>query len=92
MPSSGAPEDTGQSDPKASGAPERTRLFIRYCLSDRSWPSRGTVSTVISASSCAQSGCMFGMTPELREPVQVGVVDQLRVRDHRADDRAGRCS
>ena len=27
---------------------------------------------------------MFGMTPSVGEPVEVGVVDQLRVRDHRA--------
>ena len=36
---------------------------IRYCLSARSAPSRGTVSTVISASICAHSGCMLAMTP-----------------------------
>ena len=83
MPSSGAPEDTGQSEPNASGAPESSRLRIRYCLSARSSPSRGTVSTTINGSSCAHSGCMFGDHAQRGEPVQVGVVDQLRVRDHR---------
>ena len=63
MPSSGAPEDTGQSDPSASGAPESHQAVHPVLPVGRSWPSRGTVSTVISASSCAHSGCMHGMTP-----------------------------
>ena len=62
-PSSGAPEDTGQSEPNASRAPDSSMVRIRYCLSARSAPSLGIVSTVISASICAHSGCMLAMTP-----------------------------
>ena len=40
------------------------------------------VNTVISASICAHSGCMLGMTPSVGEAVEVGVVDQLHVGDH----------
>ena len=43
-PSSGDPDDTGQSDPKPSGAPELSRVRIGYCRSVRSRPRRGTVN------------------------------------------------
>ena len=36
---------------------------MRYCLSLRSGPSRGIVSSTINGSSCAHSGCMLGITP-----------------------------
>ncbi len=56
---------------------------MRYCFSLRSAPSRGIVSSIINGSSCAHSGCMLGITPSAAKRSEVGVVDQLRVRDHR---------
>ncbi len=92
MPSSGAPDDTGQSEPNASA---RARLveaahavLLVGCVRH---PAAGSVELRPSTrSSCAHSGCMFGMTPKCGEAVHVGVVDQLRVRDHRAAGRAAR--
>ena len=46
-----------------AAAPDSSMVRIRYCLSARSAPSRGMVSTVINASICAHSGCMLAMTP-----------------------------
>ena len=82
MPSSGAPDDTGQSDPNASGAPDSSRLRIRYCLSARSRPA-AEWSAPSSAHPAAPTAAACSGSRPVGEPPEVGVVDQLRVRDHR---------
>jgi hypothetical protein len=58
--------ETGQSLPKHSCAPDRSRLPNGYCQDERSGPRNGSVSSVICGSSQAHSGWQLASTPSSR--------------------------
>ena len=62
-PASGRWSVTGQSLPKPMRAPLRSREPMGYWWAERRGPSRGTVSSSIAASVCAQSGWKLATTP-----------------------------
>ena len=92
MPSSGAPDDTGQSEPNASGAPESSDaadpvLLVRAFGAEARHGQHRHQRVQLRPQRLHVRD-----HPELGEPVDVGVVDQLRSARSPAAGREARCA